>query len=249
MANDDIQDVSERQQEPANGGLVKKLFTKKDSPGEKKPPAQGVAHIPATVLTVEYIDESEGMDAAINGMSQRLAKIEEQISAMRETQSQLIAAVNQQARDIAKYVESIGRRVDRLYKRTTGGDTTVGKAADMAPAFDELGEGADGFDEPATLTNSAGVAPELADDPQHQNAWRIARVLAADLEAYHEDSVKEGVLYGTFYKLLKDPIEKARQTYQQRVPQDLVENYDYFSKALDELIARKRIELETEEQL
>jgi hypothetical protein len=98
----------------------------------------------------------------------------------------------------------------------------------------------------ALTSSSAGPAPEVADDPDHQNAWRIARVLAADLEAYHEEAVREGVLYGTFYSVLREPIDKARQTYEQRVSQDIVEDYDYFSKALDELIARKRVELEEE---
>ena len=86
----------------------------------------------------------------------------------------------------------------------------------------------------------------MAEDRDHQNAWRIARVLAADLEAYHEDAVKEGVLYGTFYKLLREPIEKARATYEQRATPNIVENYDYFARAIDELIVRKRMELEQE---
>ena len=91
-----------------------------------------------------------------------------------------------------------------------------------------------------------GLSPDVADDPDHQNAWRIARVLAADLEGYHEDDVREGVLYGTFYSVLREPIEKARKTYEQRVAKEIVEGYDYFSKALDELIVRKRMELEEE---
>ena len=44
----------------------------------------------------------------------------------------------------------------------------------------------------------------------------------------------------------KEPIEKARQTYEERVSGDVAENYDYFSKALDELIARNRAGLEKE---
>jgi hypothetical protein len=236
-------------QEDAGGGLVKKLFAKKaEAANERRAPEQGVAHIPATVLTVEYVDDSEGMDAALRSMDERLARVGQQVGAMQETQTQLVAAVNQQARDIAKYIESIGRRVDRLYRRATGAEPAAARRVDLSAMEDEIEDAAEFLDEPAALTGSAGVAPEVADDPDHQNAWRIARVLAADLEAYHEDAVKEGVLYGSFYKLLKDPIEKARQTYQQRVSQELVQNYDYFSKALDELIARKRMELENEEQ-
>jgi hypothetical protein len=92
----------------------------------------------------------------------------------------------------------------------------------------------------------AALAPEVAENPEHQNAWRVARVLAADLEGYHEEAVREGVLYGTFYSVLREPIEKARETYEERVSREIVEECDYFSKALDELVIRKRMELEEE---
>jgi DNA-binding protein H-NS len=237
-------------QEPAAGGLAKKLAARKTDPlvQRQKPPDQGVAHIPATVLTVEYVDDSDGMDAALRTMSERLQKLEGQVNALHETQTQLIAAVNQQAKSIGKYVESVGRRIDRLYRRMAGSDTASGRQAGPAPVEEDTPpEEDEGTEQPATLTGTAGVSADVADDPDHQNAWRIARVLAADLEAYHEAAVKEGVLYGTFYKLLKEPIEKARQTYVQRVPEAIVANYDYFSRALDELIARKRMELEQEQ--
>jgi len=178
------------------------------------------------------------MDAALRSVEARMARLEEQLAAMQQTQSQLISAVNQQAKDIGRFVESISRRVDKLYRRITGGEISQHGASEP-PAQESSGS----FDPSSTST---ALAPEHASDPEHQNAWRIARVLALDLEAYHEDAVREGVLYGTFYKLLREPIEKARATYEQRVPAEIVENYDYFSKAIDELIARKRMELEQE---
>ncbi len=226
------------------GGLVKKLFSKKgdteDSRGQNVP-SEGVAHIPSTVLTVEYLDESEGMDAALREMQERLRRVEEIAGNMQETQSQLIAAVNQQAKDIGRFVESIGRRIDRLYRRVTGGESTNAGRQEPPPSAGESDGGRRRGRRPP-----GGLAPEVAEDRDHQNAWRIARVLAADLEAYHEDAVKEGVLYGTFYKLLREPIEKARATYEQRVTPNIVENYDYFARAIDELIVRKRMELEQE---
>jgi hypothetical protein len=260
--------------ETTGGGLVRKLFHKKGDQTTELPPRQGVAHIPTTVLTVEYVDDSEGMDAALRTMSERLQKVEEQVNTMQRTQSQLIAAVNQQAKDIGRFVEAIGRRIDRVYKRISGAEATgyrlpapetPGNDADApAPVVAEedlhveqveptAAYGGNSTDANAELaepspdnpfTSAPGPAPQVAGDPRHQNAWRVARVLAADLEGYHESAVKEGVLYGTFYKLLREPIEKARRTYEERVPADIVENYDYFSRALDELIVRKRIELE-----
>ncbi len=231
-------------QEPAGGGLMKKLFARKGEDGDQEAaPRETSAQIPSTVLTVEYIDESEGMDASLREMQRRVQRMEEMLGNMQETQSQLIAAINQQAKDIGRFVESIGRRVDKLYRRMTGGEVSHHGAL--------METQAGGTDKPPTELRidedaATTLGPEVADDPRHQNAWRIARVLAADLEAYHEDAVQEGVLYGTFYKLLRDPLERARSTYEERVDDEIVENYDYFSKAVDELIARKRVELDQE---
>lgn len=208
---------------------------------------QGVAHIPATVLTVEYVDDSEGMEAAIREIDERLSKLDERIDNIQERQAALVAALNQQAKDIGRYLESLGRRVDQTYRLLMGSDGAQATVAVNNDVREDL----------ARVSKAVGQKQQEAEpepqeeqevpegDENHEKAWRVARVLAADLEAYHEDAVKEGVLYGTFFKLLHEPIEKARMTYEQRVPREIVDNYDYFSKALDELIARKRMELES----
>jgi uncharacterized coiled-coil protein SlyX len=234
---------AEDEAQETTGGLMKKLFSRRaEGQPEEPPPQEGTAHIPATLLTVEYVDESEGMDAALRNMEQRLQRLEETMSQMQETQSQLITAVNQQAQDIGRMVDSVRRRIDKMYRRLTGGEISYHGAAGPETPEEQPEESQ------STMLDlgSPTLAPEVADDPDHQNAWRIARVLAADLEAYHEDDVREGVLYGTFHKLLREPLEKARATYEERVDEEIVENYDYFSKALDELIVRKRMELEEE---
>ncbi len=245
MAEEEGEETVEEHHAPesASGGLMNRILRKKGEGAEEQPPEQaseGVAHVPATVLTVEYLDESEGVDATLRDMNERLDNLEEQVSTMAHTQAQLIGAINQQAKDIGRCVEAIGRRIDKLYRKVTGGKPPERPKPSAAGADTTGASGAE------MEQQSAGVSTEVEDSPEHQNAWRVARVLAADLESYHEESVKEGVLYGTFYKLLREPIEKARKTYEERVPQEIVENYDYFSRALDELIVRKRRELEEE---
>jgi len=209
---------------------------------EDKPdaPARGVAHIPATVLTVEYVDDGEGMSTALKSLDSRLASIEQRVKDFEDKQSRLIAAVNQQAKDIGRYMQSLGRRIDQLYKQVTGGSVELPDVPQQEAPAAGPSEHNWSLDETAA---SLSLPPDLADNEEHQNAWRIARVLAADLEAYHEDAVREGVIYGTFFKLLQEPIEKASKTYEERVPAEIVENYDYFSNALAELIARKRLEI------
>jgi len=243
-------EAANQQEQPAAGGLMKKVFGKKDNSGnpgqDEAPPRQGIAHIPATVLTVEYVDDSEGMDSALRAVNDHLRKLDRQIGAIEETQSRMVAAINQQAKDIVKALESIGRRIDRLYGRIS--ELLAGEEGEVATMLEDIEQPAMPQETPMGVVG-AGLPVEVADDPEHQNAWRIARVLAADLEAYHEDAVKEGIIYGTFYHVLREPIEKARGTYEQRVSKEIAENYDYFSKALDELIARKSIELKDEGQV
>jgi hypothetical protein len=267
MADETSQQTTQEQspEEPkGNGGattgrFVKKLFNKGEGEtveGQPVKPERGIAQIPSTVLTVEYIDDSEGMDAALSELSDRLRRVEEQAVALQQTQGRLVAAVNQQAKDIGRILESLSRRIDRLYKRVSG-DGAVAASEPSGPApvsqkpaseesTDEVTEVTEGISSRGSV---AGLAPEVADNPEHQNAWRVARVLAADLEGYHEETVREGVLYGTFYSVLREPIEKARETYEQRVSREIAEEYDYFSKALEELVVRKRMELEEEGEL
>lgn len=244
MADDDSPKAADQEEQAAGGGLGKKLFNRKGNPSDQgqgsKPPEQGVAHIPATVLTVEYVDDSEGMDAALKSMNERLRKLEQQMGALQETQTQMVAVINRQGKDLATTIESIGRRIDRLYTRMR--EPASRDIEDLPAVPEEPGQAATDVEAMADV----GLSADVADDPDHQNAWRIARVLAADLQAYHESAVKEGVIYGTFYQVLKEPIGKARRTYEQRVSKEIVDNYDYFSKALDELIARKKMELEEE---
>lgn len=253
MADEEPQQTAEPQQPhpgSVTGRFVKKIFAKKNGEAAGNPAAlrsgQGMAQVPATVLTVEYVDDSEGMDAAVKEMGENLRRLAELLGAVQETQSRLVGAVNQQAKDIGRIVESLGRRIDRIYRRVVDSEAQAGTAA-QALKEEPAAQAAPEAPAPAAFQGPVGgLSPEVADDPDHQNAWRIARVLAADLEAYHEDAVREGVLYGTFYNVLREPVEKARKTYEQRVSSEIVEGYDYFSKALDELIVRKRMELEDE---
>jgi len=233
MAEQTPLESAEGEGRPGGEPLVKKIFKKAHHPqaeGEVSDPGeQGVARVPATVLTVEYVDDSEGMDAELKAMNERLRKLEQQLEAIKESQGQMVSALNQQAADLVRNMESVARRVDKLYREIAG----LGEA--------ELEEGRD---EGTRLSAPPPLPPDVADDPEHQNAWRIARVLVADLEAYHEQEVKEGIMYGTLFQILKEPIEQARRTYEERVSKEIAENYDYFSRALDELIARRKQALE-----
>lgn len=85
--------------------------------------------------------------------------------------------------------------------------------------------------------------PEWENDPEHNNAARIARVMVADIVLYHKDLVEEGVRAGTFQQILARQIEEARKTFDSRVPATVREKWDYLGAAIEALIDRKRREL------
>lgn len=225
---------SDSQQQGAQPqGFAKRIFKEQQAnPGssrkqDKKP---GVAQVPSTVLTVEYVDGTEGMESALRAMEERLRKLDELTNGMQETVSGLVNAVNQQAKEIGQFIRSINRRVDRVYREVSHALAGAVPVAGPAPAEQETFE----------------MPKEHAEDPDHQKAWRTARVMAADLEEYYGDMVREGALYENFFELLEEPIAEARRTFQQRVPRKVVEQFDYLELALKELLARKKKQLAKE---
>jgi len=222
-----------------NGGAQKKHFVTKAlskagnpaSEGQTEQKKKGKAYIPSTLMTVEYIDDSEGMDAALSSLEERVAKLEGLLSSLQDSNSELVTAINRQAKEIQEFAASVGRRMDRIYRKVI-----------PAAATTEPGSEPEVTSEP--VTTEVTLPPEFAEDSDHQKAWRIARVLVADLEAYYPDKVREGVLYESLDEVLKQQIEEARKTYEQRAPQKVLEEFDHFSAALQAMTARKKQEVE-----
>ena len=190
-----------------------------------------LAQLPSTVLTVEYVDGSDGIDAALLALHERLGKLGALAGELQDSTAELVSVINQQTKEIGQFIESVNGRLDRLYKELS---ETAGAAESGGPGSAQA------------ALKTFDVPEQFAADPAHQKAWRTACVLTADLEAYYGDRVKESVLYDNFEELLKEPIAKARQTYEERVPATVISEFDYFELALEELVARKRLELAQE---
>jgi len=99
----------------------------------------------------------------------------------------------------------------------------------------------------AAAQDELDVPQQYAADQDHQKAWQLAQVVAADLEAYYEDQVREGALQDDFFQVLKDPINEARKSYEQGVGKRVLQEFDYFTLALKRLVARKRRQLAEEQ--
>lgn len=93
---------------------------------------------------------------------------------------------------------------------------------------------------PMPIASELAAAPAIPPPPDpdslpegdrdsHKKAYRSARVAVQDLLAYpqHQDRIAEGRRNNTLYRLLKEEIDKNRETYQKRYGQTAARSYDY----------------------
>jgi hypothetical protein len=68
-----------------------------------------------------------------------------------------------------------------------------------------------------------------SDRDSHKKAYRSARVAVQDLLAYpqNQEKIADGRRNNTLYQLLKEEIDKNRETYQKRYGQTPARSYDY----------------------
>jgi predicted Zn finger-like uncharacterized protein len=84
-------------------------------------------------------------------------------------------------------------------------------------------------------------APQLPE--AHAKARRLARIIVSDIILYNQGKVEEGVRNGTFYRLLADDIGEGRALYERRVAEEIRNATSYLDEAFEELIAKKKKEL------
>ena len=85
--------------------------------------------------------------------------------------------------------------------------------------------------------------PAAAESPAHAKAKRLARLIVSDIVLYNQAAVEDGVRNNTFAEALAHDIREARTLYAQRVPEEIRNATTYLDDAFDELIARKKREL------
>lgn len=72
----------------------------------------------------------------------------------------------------------------------------------------------------------------------HKSSIKLARQLAKDILLYHKDDVERGLGSGNLKTTLKDEVEKSYKFYQQRVEPEIIQNSNYFTEALNKIIAK-----------
>ena len=187
---------------------------------------KGSARALAQEMHVEYANVGKAMEAALKALGARTNTIEKQLTVLEEAQGKMVSAVDQQAKHVQELVTSVSGRLETVFE-TVAEMLTQGKKAE-APGAE------------AAVSFEDGIPERFAEDKEHQEAWRTARILAAELGAYYSEEVTKGIVDGNLYELLGDRLRKARETYQQGVSEKVVQECDYFSAAIKALVARKQ---------
>ena len=76
-----------------------------------------------------------------------------------------------------------------------------------------------------------GPLAAVEEDP-HEHARKIARLLVSDIRLYNEAEIEEGKRHHDIYRRLRDDIDRARQTYNDRVPESIRSSTNYFHEEL-----------------
>jgi hypothetical protein len=104
-------------------------------------------------------------------------------------------------------------------------------------------------DGPAAAAAEAGrrLAGPLAEmssgDERREEARRFARLLVSEIKLYNERAVLEGREHGNLYERLRDDIDRSRQMYDERIPQDVRSSTNFFYEELVLILADGRAEV------
>lgn len=86
--------------------------------------------------------------------------------------------------------------------------------------------------QPSAQATSPTAALEEA-DRRHKDARRFARLLVSEIKLYNEAAVNEGRAKGDIYMRLKKDIDRSVESYNQRIPEEVRQQFDYL---YDELV-------------
>jgi hypothetical protein len=84
-------------------------------------------------------------------------------------------------------------------------------------------------------TNVAGATTE--EGKKHDEARRFARLLVSEIKLYNEGKVEQGRKNRDLYERLKEDIDRSRQMYDERIPDEVRKSSNYFYDELVRILA------------
>ena len=160
----------------------------------------------------------------------------------------------------AKRAEPAGMWMDAGPAAPEAAETPQPSAPVVLPAPSEPSPSAPSHEEPAggeprfvapepgrpTSETSRRLSGPLAEatqgDERREEARRFARLLVSEIKLYNERAVLEGREHGNLYERLRDDIDRSRQMYEERIPQDVRTGTNYFYEELVQILADGRVE-------
>jgi hypothetical protein len=90
---------------------------------------------------------------------------------------------------------------------------------------------------PPGLTRGSGFVVKTDADKKHEEARRFARLLVSEIKLYNESQVEQGRRDKDLYERLKEDIDRSRQMYDDRIPDDVRKGTNYFYEELVRILA------------
>ena len=91
---------------------------------------------------------------------------------------------------------------------------------------------------PPGVKGGFAARAEMGEDAKkHDDARRFARLLVSEIKLYNEGKVDQGRKNGDLYERLKEDIDRSRQMYEDRVPEEVRESSNYFYDELVRILA------------
>ena len=88
----------------------------------------------------------------------------------------------------------------------------------------------------------AGPLARVEGDARREEARRFAKLLVSEIKLYNERAVLEGREQGNIYERLKEDIDRSRQMYDERIPEDVRASSNFFHEELVRILANGRAE-------
>jgi hypothetical protein len=84
---------------------------------------------------------------------------------------------------------------------------------------------------------AAGAGQTQDEDARQEEARRFARLLVSEIKLYNEDEVERGRNERDIGTRLKEDIDRSREMYEKRIPEDVRAGHDYFRDELVRILA------------
>ena len=77
------------------------------------------------------------------------------------------------------------------------------------------------------------------------SANRLARAIASDISIYYGEKIQRGLENDTLFEEIKDELQEGIQLYRQKVAPEIIRNYNFFEKAIIDIIIASRSHIRT----